>query len=117
MFKKATDIFASTLRLKVAIFFVRRPGERAFAEDVASVLGASRDATKHELSALCRAGILKRKKIGRSVSYAVHTSHPLVLPLSRFAIDALIPSDKKIADAFRANSGVMLVVTAGLLKE
>ena len=116
MFRLLSDLAASPLRLKVVVYFFRRPNDRGSAMDVATTLHVSRTAVQRELQALERLEFVRARKNGRTKTYTANTGHPLFTSFARFLADALTPSDKKLAELFRPILGVQLVVSAGLLQ-
>lgn len=115
MFKDLGTLFSNPLRSKVLTFFVRRPGSFASAQDVASVLGVTRETAHKEIQPLFRLGVLKSKKIKRVSVYAASDRYPHVTSLQRFIAETCIPSDVSLARLFRPFRGVTLVVASGLL--
>lgn len=115
MFRDVAQICASPLRLKALTFFIRRPGAWGSASDAAATLGAKRASVQRELATLARSGILKTRKVTKSVLYAIDERDTLFPPLLALTSSALTPSAKEIAGVFRGLRGVTLVVAAGLL--
>jgi len=115
MFKEISQLMSSPLRIKILTFFLRREGSWGTATEVASTLSAPRTQVQKELSVLARIGIFKSRKSKRTVSYSVNDKHELVVPLRNFVASACIPSDKALAQVFRKERGVTLVVASGFL--
>ncbi|MBP9760041.1 MAG: hypothetical protein KBD24_01595 [Candidatus Pacebacteria bacterium] len=124
-----TKLFGSPARVKLLRLFLFNP-ERVYDRDgtVATTRVSPLTASK-ELTALARAGVLKRKifyktvapsgakapKKRKAMGWSLDSKYPHVIPLTRFLRDTLSITDADIRSRLRGAGAVHLLVLSGFL--
>jgi len=78
MKKKAGNIFMATNPLRVLAFLAVRPDREFFGSEIQNSLDLSRMGVYLALRVLAKEGLIHCSKRGKSLTYAVNRSHPIV---------------------------------------
>lgn len=117
MFSELVRLFTNIPRAKVAKFFLLQKEIRATAEQVASLIGLTKDAVRREAAALSRMGLLIDRRSGASNVYSLASNHPYASELRDLLKVATSANDKEIADFFRDVPGLSVLVVTGILTD
>jgi len=88
-------LITSKTRLKLVSKFFLNPHVSSYLRELAAELDESTNGVRVELERLTKAGLLKKKTNGRTITYSANTSHPLFPELNSivrkyFGIDRIV---------------------------
>lgn len=115
MFRDLSTLMATPLRIKALAYILKRPGEEGTAAEFAAVSGTSKENALKELNALVRLGILRARGTGANRKFIADEADILFEPIRGLLVQATMPDDKEIIQAFRGVRGIWLLVAAGAL--
>ncbi|OHB18949.1 MAG: hypothetical protein A2854_00885 [Parcubacteria group bacterium RIFCSPHIGHO2_01_FULL_56_18] len=117
MFKTLATLMGTGTRVKALAYFLRRQGEYGSPDELAPLIGASREETAKACAVLARVGIIERKRLRRrgAALYRANERHPLTGPLAELLTVVGRPSAGSILASFRGVRGLVLIVASGIL--
>ncbi len=108
--KAIAHIFGTEAKVKIMRLFVFNPGITLSALDVANRAKERPSSARRELRTLTRAGLIKRRAKG----FTLDSSHPYLLAIENFLIDAAPITYKEIIKKVSRAGNIKLILISGV---